>query len=121
MNLQPSTSTMFNERRTLFSTELATGGHGQIYFSSAGTYTAPAGYVFYTIDFLTDTRLSSSDFRSTNSTNTLIYSASNSNYNNVVFPAGYSWIAPLNSFTVVSGVGIAFMYKKFVPEELACV
>lgn len=121
MNLQPSTSTMYNERRTLFSTELATGGHGQIYFSTAGTYTAPTGYVFYTIDFLTDTLLSSSNFRSTNDTNTLIYSASNANYANVTFPAGYSWIAPLTSFTVTSGIGIAFMYKKFIPEELFCV
>lgn len=120
MNLQPSTSTMFNERRALFSTELATGGHGQIYFSTAGTYTAPVGYVFYTIDFLTDARLSSTNFRNTNDTSSLIYSASNANYSNVVFPAGYSWIAPLASFTVVSGIGIAYMYKKFIPEELIC-
>ena len=121
MNLQPSTSTLFNDRRALFSWELATGGHGQIYFSTAGTYTAPAGYVFYTIDFLTDSLLTSVGFRNNNDTNTLIYSATNSNFANRAYPAGYSWIAPLTSFVVASGVGIAFMYKKFIPEELFCV
>jgi hypothetical protein len=121
MNLQPSTSTLFNDRRLLFSQELETGGHGQLYFSSAGTYTVPAGYVFYQVDFFSTTLVTNARFRNVNDTNTQIYSASNANYASVTFPAGYSWSAPLTSFTVGAGAsGIAFMYKKFIPESVIC-
>jgi hypothetical protein len=122
MNLQPSTSTLFNDRRLLFASELETGGHGQIYFSSAGTYTAPVGYVFYQVDFFSTSLVTNTRFRSVNDTNSLIYSATNASYSSVTFPAGYSWSAPLTSFTVGAGAsGIAYMYKKFIPEELFCV
>lgn len=118
MNLQPSTSVSYNDRRELFSRELTFGGHGQIYFSTAGTYTPPQGYVFYTINFLTNTTVTAAVFRSTNSTGSIIYSASNTQFQNVAFPAGYSWVAPLTSVSFGTGSGIIYMYKKFIPEEL---
>lgn len=121
MNLQPSTSTIFNERRELFSQELNYGGHGQLYFSTAATYTPPTGYVFYKIDFLTATTVNAAVFRSKNSTGTTIYSAGNFQ-SPIVFPALYSWTAPLTSVTIggTGGTGIMYMYKKFIPEELVC-
>jgi hypothetical protein len=36
------------------------------------------------------------------------------------FPAGFTWTAPLTSIRLTSGTGLAYMYKKFIPEEIFC-
>ena len=120
MNLQPSISTLFNDRRELFAWELSFGGHGQIPLTGAGTYIAPNGYVFYAIDFLSDSVISSVVFRNINEENESIYNVTNSSYNNFSFPVGYTWMAPTTSVTLSTGTGIAYMYKKFIPEDLYC-
>lgn len=122
MNLQPSTSTRFNDRRELFAYELMFGGHGQVYLSGAGTYTpTSSAYVFYQIDFLTTSVVGSVVFRSVNDSGTNIYQAINSQFTNVTFPSGATWNAPLTSITLSSGRAIAYQYKKFIPEDLMCV
>ena len=122
MNLQPSTSTLFNERRILFSKELEFGGHGQVFLSGAGTFTPTTpDYVFYQIDFLTSSVVSSAVFRSVNDDNVEIYKVNASQYAGKTFPAGSTWYAPLTSITLGSGTGVAYQYKKFIPEELFCV
>lgn len=120
MNLQPSISTLFNDRRLLFANELTTGGHGQLFFGAAGTFTPPPGYIFYRVDFLASTTLTNAKFRTVNSTNSLVYSALDSNFTSVAFPANYTWYAPLTSFSITTGRGIAYMYKTFIPEEIIC-
>jgi hypothetical protein len=69
MNLQPSNSIYYNERRELFAWELKTGGHGQVALSGAGTFTpSSSAYAFYQIDFLASTTVSNVTFRTTDST-----------------------------------------------------
>lgn len=119
MNLQPSLSISFNDRRSLFADELEFGGHGQVYLSGAGTFTPTTDkYVFYQIDFLTNSVLNSVVFRNVNLDNTVIYTADNSNYSGVSFLEGTTWYAPLTSITLDSGTAIAYQYRKFIPEEL---
>jgi hypothetical protein len=120
MNLQPTTSTIFNDRRLLFAAELDFGGHGQIPITGSGTYIAPSNYVFYKFDFFTATTVSSIVFRNVNTKGETIYNASNAHYTARSFPAGYTWMAPTTSITLGGGTGIAYMYKKFIPEELLC-
>ena len=120
MNLQPSTSVRYNDRRILFAKELEFGGHGQIALTGAGTYVAPADYVFYQIDFFTSSTVQSVVFRNVNADGTSIYYAPNSAFNNTSFPAGYTWMAPATSITLSSGTGLAYIYKKFIPEEIFC-
>ena len=120
MNLQPSTSFMYNDRRELFAWELNFGGHGQQYLSGAGTFTPTADSVFYQIDFLTSTAVTSAGFRTvhtdTRHTGT-IYTVSSA-FGGITFPAGFTWHAPLTSITLGSGTAIAYEYKKFIPEDL---
>lgn len=121
MNLQPSTSFMYNDRRELFAWELSFGGHGQIPLTGAGTFIPSTDYVFYAIDFLTSTVVTTVGMRThhTDSSHTgVIYSATTSAFNNFTFPAGYTWMAPITSITLSSGTGIAYQYKKFIPEDL---
>lgn len=118
MNLQPSTSTYYNDRRILFSKELEFGGHGQIFLSGAGTFTPPDEYVFYRINFLTTAVVNNIVFRGTNSDGEVIYNATASQFAGKTFPAGTTWNAPLTSITLDSGTGIAYTYKKFIPEDL---
>jgi hypothetical protein len=122
MNLQPSTSFMYNDRRELFAWELSFGGHGQIPLTGAGTFTPTSSdYVFYKIDFFTASVVGSVGMRTQHSdgqhTGT-IYSATPSAFNTFSFPAGYTWTAPITSITLNSGTGIAYQYKKFIPEDL---
>lgn len=119
MNLQPSTSTLYNDRRALFAWELSYGGHGQTYLSGAGTYTPASGYVFYAISFLEDSTISSVGFRSTLDGET-IYQATSANYVGADFPSGYTWMAPLTSITLSSGSAIAYQYKLFPAESIYC-
>lgn len=121
MNLQPSTSTRFNDRRELFAWELTFGGHGQIPLTGAGTFTPTSDeYVIYRIDFLTSSVVGNVVFRNINADGQDIYAVENSNFDNFTFPAGSTWNAPLTSITLDSGSGIAYQYKKFIPEELYC-
>jgi len=121
MNLQPSTSFMYNDRRELFAWELSFGGHGQMPLTGSGTYTPATDHVFYAIEFLTASVITSAGFRTTHTDSShtgTIYTVTPSAYNNFSFPAGYTWMAPLTSITVSAGTGIAFQYKKFLPEDL---
>lgn len=120
MNLQPSTSVRYNERRLLFAQELSFGGHGQMPLTGAGTYIAPTNHVFYAVDFFTASVVQRVVFRNRNADNVSIYTATNSAYNNMSFPAGYTWMAPMTSIQLSTGTGIAYMYDKFIPEELIC-
>jgi hypothetical protein len=117
MNLQPSLSVSFNDRRDLFSEELKFGGHGQRYLNGAGTY-LPSTYehIFYEIDFLTDSVVSSAVFRNINDAESNLYDGT-INTNTTVLK-GTTWDAPLASITLVSGTAIAYQYKKFIPENL---
>lgn len=120
MNLQPSTSIRYNERRLLFAQELSFGGHGQVPLTGAGTYVAPADHVFYAIDFFTPSVVQRVVFRNVNADNVSIYTATNSAFNNTSFPAGYTWMAPITSLQLSTGTGIAYLYEKFIPEEIFC-
>jgi len=120
MNLQPSTSVRYNERRLLFAQELSFGGHGQIPLTGAGTYVAPADHVFYQINFFTASVVQNVVFRNVNTDGTSIYTATNSAFSAMSFPAGFVWSAPLTSIRLTSGTGLAYMYKKFIPEEIFC-
>ena len=120
MNLQPSLSFNYNDRRALFAWELSFGGHGQIPLTGAGTYIVPNDYVFYAIDFLSSSIVSNVDFRNVNDSGEDIYNATESQYSNFSFPQGYTWMAPITSITLSTGSGIAYMYKKFIPEEIFC-
>lgn len=117
MNLQPSISTLYNERRELFAQELTFGGHGQIYLSGAGTFVPDSGYVFYQIDFLTQSVVGEVVFRDINDAGTSIYSVDDTSFDTVTFPALFSWKAPLTSITLDSGTAIAYQYKTFIPED----
>jgi len=121
MNLQPSNSFIYNDRRALFAWELSLGGHGQIPLTGAGTYTPSPSCVFYSIDFLTNSVVTTVEFKTgeVDSRGNLqeTYKATNSSYNNMSFPAGYTWIAPITSITLSSGTGIAYQYKKFATSD----
>jgi len=119
MNLQPSLSILFNDRRLLFAEELKFGGHGQKYLSGGGTYTpSTSEYIFYKIDFLTDSVVSSVVFRNKNDAGDIIYLANNSDFVNIPFVKNSSWNASLTSVTLTSGTAIAYQYKKFIVEDL---
>jgi hypothetical protein len=119
MNLQPSLSISFNDRRALFADELTFGGHGQRYLSGGGTYFPNDSCVFYSIQFLKNTTVTSAGFRNTNSTNQVIYK--NDSINNVAFPQNYTWNAPLTSISLsAGGYAIAYQYRLFLPEDLDC-
>lgn len=120
MNLQPSTSFMYNDRRELFAWELSFGGHGQIPLTGAGTYTPTDGYVFYKFDFFTNTGVSNVVFRNINADGESIYTANNAQFSSMSFPAGYTWYAPVTSITLTGGTGIAYQYRLFTPEDLYC-
>ena len=118
MNLQPSQSFQFNDRRELFAWELALGGHGQIPLSGTGTfYPTSSAYVFYAVEFLTDAAMASADFRTHNFNGDIIYSVNGASYDGFNFPAGYTWTVPLNSITLNSGTGIAYQYLVFPAES----
>jgi hypothetical protein len=120
MNLQPSLSIVFNDRRLLFAEELKFGGHGQKYLSGGGTFFPSACCVFYSIQFLTNTTVTSAGFRSTNSDNKSIYKYDN--ISNVAFPQNYTWSAPLTSISLsAGGSAIAYQYSLFIPEDLGIV
>lgn len=106
MNLQPSNSLYGNERRILFAWELAYGGSGQ-FPMSATSYTADPSSVIYTIDFLTESTISSVGFRDTEGT----YSIDSSLYEGWVFPAGTTWTAPITSIELSNGTAIAYTYE----------
>lgn len=112
MNLQPSNSVYFNERRELFAWELMFGGHGQVALTGSGTFTPTnSSFVFYKIDFLTNSTVSSVSFRNKNNKGDTIYTASSASYAGLSFPANYSWDAPITSITLSSGgKGIAYEY-----------
>lgn len=120
MNLQPSLANTYVERRILFANELLLGGHGQIPISGAGTITPTStAYYFYAIDFLQNSTLSSVsgvNFVNTND----FYQATEASYNNFAFPAGYTWLAPIQSLSLASGQAIAYQYKLFDPAVEAC-
>lgn len=117
MNLQPSLSVNYNDRRELFAWELALGGHGQVPLSGAGTfYPTSSAYVFYAIDFLSDAVVSNAAFRTTDATGTTNYAANSASFVNFSFPARYTWTAPLNSISLSSGTGIAYEFKLYNPE-----
>jgi hypothetical protein len=119
MNLQPSLSISFNDRRALFADELRFGGHGQRYLSGGGTYTpSTSEYVFYKIDFLTDSVVTSAVFRNVAPRGDVTYLVNNSEYVNVPFVKNSMWNAPLTSITLSSGTAIAYQYKKFIVEDL---
>lgn len=122
MYLQPSTSISYNDRRELFAWELMTGGHGQVYLSGAGTFTpSTSSFVFYKIDFLTNSVVSNAGFRSIADDNrTLIYQVNGSSFTNVAFTSSQTWYAPLTSITLASGRAIAYQYSKFPPEDYIC-
>lgn len=117
MNLQPSNSFIYNDRRALFAWELSLGGHGQKPLSGAGTFTPTSGCVFYSIDFLSDTVVTSVGFKTTEPRSDgslqVTYTASQSDYSNFTFPAGYTWIAPITSITFSSGKAVAYQYNTF--------
>jgi hypothetical protein len=112
MNLQPSNSVYFNERRELFAWELMFGGHGQVALTGSGTFTPTnSSFVFYKIDFLTNSTVSNVSFRNKNIKGDTIYTASSASYAGLSFPANYSWDAPITSITLSSGSkGIAYEY-----------
>lgn len=113
MNLQPSTSSLQNERRILFAYELAFGGHGQVPLTGSGTFTPTnSSCVFYTVEFLTSAVMASAGFRNYSLDGTRVYSANSTDFANFNFPAGYTWTAPLTSITLDSGTGIAYEYKN---------
>ena len=114
MNLQPSLSIYLNEQRSLISDELDLGGHGQKYLNGAGTYTPSPNYIFYKVDFLSDSTVNSVNFRNTN------YDVTDTDYTGVVFPKGFSWIAPIESIELDSGTAVIYQYKKFIPEDIIC-
>ena len=117
MNLQPSLSVSFNDRRALFSEELKFGGHGQKYLSGGGTFLPSTSCVFYSINFLSNTIVTNAGFRSTNSTNKVIYTFDP--ISNVAFPQNYTWNAPLTSISLsAGGSAIAYQYRLFIPEDL---
>jgi hypothetical protein len=111
MFLQPSTSNMFNDRREVFAWELATGGHGQVALSGAGTFSpTESDRVFYAIEFLTESVVDTAVFRTAVGGQT-IYNVASATYSGFTFPAGYTWTAPLTQLTLDSGTGIAYEYK----------
>jgi hypothetical protein len=122
MFLQPSTSFQFNDKRLLFAAELATGGHGQVYLSGAGTFTPTnSSFVFYQIQFLTNSVVSNAGFRTVASDGTTkIYEINGSTYTNVGFSSGDTWFAPITSITLASGRGIAYQYSLFNPQNQFC-
>jgi len=118
MNLQPSTSILYNVRRELFADELNSGGHGQIYLSGAGTFTpTTTAYVFYRVDFLSTSVVNSVVFRDVNDAGNELYKVDRPTFAGITFPANATWNAPLTSITLDSGTGIAYQYKKFIPED----
>lgn len=111
MNLQPSNSIYYNDRRELFGWELETGGHGQVALTGAGTFTpTSSAYAFYQIDFLAATTVTSVSFKTTNSLGQTIYVANSADFAGLAFPALYEWKAPVNSITIIGGKGIAYQY-----------
>jgi hypothetical protein len=117
MNLQPSLSVEYNDRRVLFPEELKFGGHGQRYLNGGGTYTpSTSEYVFYKIDFLTDSVVSSVVFRNKNDAGDNLYDGSI--VTNTPVPKGTVWNSPLAAITLASGTAIAYQYKKFIPEDI---
>jgi hypothetical protein len=122
MYLQPSTSVLYNDRRELFAFELMTGGHGQVYLSGAGTFTpSTSAFVFYRIDFLTNSVVSNVAFRSVaDDGTTTLYQVDQSSFTNIPFTSGETWLAPLTSITLASGKAIAYQYCKFPPEDYIC-
>lgn len=121
MYLQPSTSTLYNDRRELFAYELMTGGHGQVYLSGGGTFTpTTSSYIFYRYDFLSPTLVTNVCYRKTSDDGTTpIYSVAPT-FQSVQFPAGATWFAPSTCVTITSGTAIAYQYAKFVPEDYTC-
>ena len=121
MNLQPSTADNVNiTRRQLFASELALGGHGQVPLTGAGTFVPTnSTFVFYEVDFFTNTTVTSAVFRSKASDGSTIYSANSAAYNGFQFPAMAKWFAPLNSITISGGTGIAYEYK-LNPYAFSC-
>lgn len=117
MNLQPSQSTLYNDRRELFAWELVLGGHGQVPLSGAGTfYPSTTAHVFYKIDFLSSAIVSHASFKTTNAIGDTNYAVNSAQYINFAFPSNYSWAAPLNSITLSSGTGIGYEYLLYNPE-----
>jgi len=112
MNLQPSTSTVMNDRRELFAWELTFGGHGQIPLTGAGTFTpTSSAYVFYQITFASATTVTDVGYRLNNECGSSIYQTPG--FTSMTFPANYTWYAPVTSITISSGSGIAYEYKRF--------
>lgn len=113
MNLQPSNSVYFNDRREIFAWELMFGGHGQVALTGSGTFTPTnSSFVFYKIDFLADSTVSSVSFRNTNTNGDTVYTAASASYAGMSFPALYSWEAPITSITLSAGSkGIAYEYQ----------
>lgn len=122
MFLQPSTSFQYNDKRLLFAAELMTGGHGQVYLSGAGTFTPTnSSFVFYKVDFLTNSVVSNAGFRTfASDATTKIYEIDGSSYTNVGFSSGDSWFAPLTSITLANGKGIAYQYSLFNTQNQIC-
>jgi hypothetical protein len=120
MNLQPSRSVLYNDRRALFSNELDYGGHGQIPLTGAGTYVpSNSAYVFYKFNFLTSTTVSSVGFRVvTDPEGQVSYAANPASYVNFVFPALSTWTSPVTSLTITGGTGIAYEYKLYDPTTI---
>ena len=112
MNLQPSNAGLADiSRRQLFASELQFGGHGQVPLS-AGTFTPTnSSYVFYEIDFLTASVVTSAVFNSRASDGTTIYAVNSASYNGLSFPAGYKWFAPITSLTLASGTALGYEYQ----------
>ncbi len=104
MLLQPSLARNSLEQRQLFAWELTWGGHGQIPLTGAGCYTPTStAYSFYAIEFLTESIIESVAFRA-------YYQADNGAYVGQVFPAGYTWTAPISSICLSGGSAIAYQY-----------
>jgi hypothetical protein len=119
MNLQPSNSTLYNERRILFAWELTYGGTGQFPIS-ASAYELVAPNIIYAIDFLEDGVVSDVGFRTHDSAGNELYNIDPASFIGWTFPAGTTWTAPITSITLSEGRGLAYTYEYNTAASLGC-
>ena len=106
MELRPSNSTLFNDRRSLFGWELTFGGSGQKPLTGTAFNVPDTDYTFYAISFTSASVVSAVQF----ATN---YMANSAQYQNITFPAGYVWFAPIKGIQLTSGDAIAYEFSPF--------
>jgi hypothetical protein len=106
MEIRPSNSTMWNDRRSLFGWELTFGGSGQKPLSGTAFNVPDTNYTIYAISFTTASIVSAVQF----DTN---YAANSAQYRQISFPAGYVWFAPIKGVQLTSGAAIAYQFSPF--------